>query len=181
MSNRKVLIRSGLILILTVTAMACYGDRGKPNQNSPTGRTDLQQETLGAGVLRIREDARRNRLWVLTLDEVRVYDIAQQKKQLIRKTALPSWSVVGFRHVCMPDMALDRTGSAFISSNGQARLLRIDANSFDAKDYAISFHQRGGLDMGFGALAFAADGSLFARTTPGDCCGKLTSPKQVPS
>ena len=58
-----------------------------------------------------------------------------------------AWSVVGFRNVCMPDMALDRTGSAFISSNGQARLLRIDADRFDLKEYAISFHERNGLDM----------------------------------
>jgi hypothetical protein len=75
--------------------------------------------------------------------------------------------VVGFRHVCMPDMALDRAGSAFISSNGQARLLRIDTDRFELKDYAISFNASEGRDIGFGALAFAADGTLFGRTTPG--------------
>jgi hypothetical protein len=67
----------------------------------------------------------------------------------------------------MPDMALDRAGSAFISSNGQARLLRIDGDRFDLKDYAISFHEREVQNIGFGALTFAADGTLFARTTPG--------------
>ena len=118
-------------------------------------------------VLRIREDVPRNRLWVLTANEVRVYNTAAAGKRLIRTITLPSWSVVGLRHVCMPDMALDRTGSAFISSNGQARLLRIDGDRFDLKDYAINFRDREGLDIGFGALTFAAGGTLYARTTPG--------------
>ena len=73
----------------------------------------------------------------------------------------------------MPDMALDRAGSAFISSNGQARLLRIDADRFELKDYEISFHEREGWDIGFGALGFAADGTLFARTTPGGLLWKI--------
>jgi hypothetical protein len=123
--------------------------------------------------LRIRTDALRNRLWVLTLDEVRIYDTAPPRKRLIRKIALPNWSVVGFRHVCMPDMALDRAGSAFISSNAQARLWRIDADSFDLKEYEISFHKRERWDIGFGALAFAADGTLLARTTPGGWLWKI--------
>ena len=45
--------------------------------------------------------------------------------------------------------------------------MRIDADRFALKDCAISFRERGGMDIGFGALAFAADGVLFARTTPG--------------
>lgn len=173
MSNRIVSIRGWMILLSTVTAIAGCGDIEKSSQNSPAGRADsadLRQDSQGTSnpdVLRIREDVPRNRLWVLTPDEVRVYNTATTGKKLIRKIALPTWSVVGFRDVCMPDMALDRAGSAFISSNGQARLLRIDADRFDLKDYAISFHQREGLDIGFGALAFAADGTLFARTTPG--------------
>jgi hypothetical protein len=173
MSNRIVLIRGWLILLFTVTAIAGCGDLEKSSQNSSAGRADsaeLRPDLQGISerdILRIREDLPRNRLWVLALDEVRVYNTATTGKRLIRKIALPSWSVVGFRNVCMPDMALDRAGSAFISSNGQSRLLRIDADRFDLKDYAISFDERMGLDIGFGALAFAADGTLFARATPG--------------
>lgn len=173
MSKRIVSIRGWLILLFTVTAIAGCGDIEKSSQNSSAGHADsadLRLDSQGINerdVLRIREDLPRNRLWVLTLDEVRVYNTATTGKRLIRKIALPNWSVVGFRNFCMPDMALDRAGSAFISSNGQSRLLRIDADRFDLKDYAISFHQREGLDIGFGALTFAADGTLFARTTPG--------------
>jgi len=174
-----VAVGGWLILILTVTAIAGCGNSEKRSQNSSGGRADsadLRQDTQGTSerdVLRIREDLVRNRLWVLTLDAVRVYNTATTGKRLIRKIALPSWSVVGFRSVCMPDMALDRTGSAYISSNGQARLWRIDADRFDLKDYAISFQEREGRDIGFGALGFAADGTLFARTTPGGLLWKI--------
>ena len=179
MSNRIVSIRGWLILLFTVTAIAGCGDNGKPSRYSSTGRADsadLRQDSQGTSerdVLRIRKDLLRNRLWVLALDEVRVYNTATTGKRLIRKIALPNWSVVDFRNVCMPDMALDRAGSAFISSNGQARLLRIDTDRFDLKDYAISFHERERWDIGFGALRFAADGTLFARTTPGGLLWKI--------
>ncbi len=179
MSNRIFSIRGWLILLFAVAAIAGCGNSERRPENSSGGRADsaaLRQDTQGTSerdVLRIREDLLRNRLWVLTLDEVRVYNTATTGKRLIRKIALPNWSVVGFRNVCMPDMALDRAGSAYISSNGQARLWRIDADRFDLKDYAISFHEKAGRDIGFGALAFAADGTLFARTTPGGLLWKI--------
>ena len=179
MSNRIVSIRGWLIVLFTVTAIAGCGDVEKLSQNSSANRADSaglrldSQASSGREVIRIREDLPRNRLWVLTLKEVRVYNTAATGKRLIRTIALPTWSVVGFHNVCRPDLALDRAGSAFISSNGQARLLRIDADRFDLKDYAIGFHERNGLDAGFGALAFAADGSLFARTTPGGLLWKI--------
>ncbi len=179
MNTGIVSIRSRLILLYTVTAIAGCGDSEKPSQYSSAGRADsadLRQDsqvTSERDVVRIRQDLPRNRLWVLTLEDVRVYNTATTGKRLIRKIALPNWSVVGFRNVCMPDLALDRAGSAYISSNGQARLLRIDADRFDVKDYAISFHERQGLDIGIGAVAFAADGTLFARTTPGGLLWKI--------
>lgn len=179
MSNRIVSICGWLILLFAAAAIAGCGNSEKRSHNSSAGRADsadLRQDSQGTSerdVLRIREDLLRNRLWVLALEEVRVYNTATTGKRLIRKIALPNWSVVGFRNVCMPDMALDRAGSAFISSNGQARLLRIDADRFDLKDYAISFHEREGRDIGFGALRFAADGTLFARTTPGGLLWKI--------
>ncbi len=179
MNNRTASIRGWLILLFAVAAIAGCGNNEKRSQNSSEGRAvsaDLRQDTRGTSerdVLRVREDVLRNRLWVLTLDEVRVYNTATTGKRLIRKIALPNWSVVGFRNVCMPDIALDRAGTAYISSNGQARLWRIDADRFDLKNYAISFDESEGRDIGFGALAFAADGTLFARTTPGGLLWKI--------
>ena len=129
---------------------------GCGKERDPESRMDERDS------LRIRTDAARNRLWVLGVDDVRVYDAA--KNQLIGKVVLPGWSVARF--VCMPDMALDRWGSAFISSNAQPRIWRIDTDSFEVKVHEISLHGREQWDFGFGALAFAADGTLLALTSP---------------
>jgi hypothetical protein len=66
----------------------------------------------------------------------------------------------------MPDMALDRSGSAFISSNAQPRILRIDADSFELKEHEIVLQGKDQWDIGFGALAFAQDGTLLALSSP---------------
>jgi hypothetical protein len=178
MNNRTVSIRDWLKLLLIMTAIGGCGAREESSRiSSPDreGRADVRLDAQDSGreIIRAREDLPRNRLWVLTLSEVRVYNTAATGKKLIRKIALPTWSVIGFHNVCMPDMALDRAGSAYISSNGQARLLRIDADRFELRDLAISFPERDGLDSGFGALAFGADGTLFARTTPGGLLWKV--------
>ena len=177
MNNQIVSIRSSLALLLATALTAGCGDTGKDSADfsaAYVGSADLRNEKQGGqDVLRIREDLVRNRLWVLTSSDVRVYNTAATGKRLIRTIALPNWSVVGYRNVCMPDLVLDRSGSAFIASNGQARLMRIDADRFALKDYAISFRERDGMDIGFGALAFAADGALFARTTPGGMLWKI--------
>jgi len=103
---------------------------------------------------------------VLSLENVRVYDIARNKKTLLRQIPMPKWSVVPFDFACMPDMALDRSGSAFISSNAQPRIWRIDADSFELKEHEIILQGREQWDLGFGALAFAQDGTLLALSSP---------------
>jgi hypothetical protein len=70
-------------------------------------------------------------------------------------------------------MVLDSSGSAIISSNVQARLWRIDAESFDVKEHEISLHGREQWDTGFGALAFAADGTLYALTSSAGSLWKI--------
>lgn len=119
------------------------------------------QVVTDQGSLRSRTDAARGRLWVLGLDDVRVYDVAS--KRLIRQIVLPGWSVARF--ICHPDMVLDRSGTAIVSSNVQTRLWRIDADSFDVKEHEIVLLGRERWDTGFGALAPAADGTLFAVTS----------------
>jgi hypothetical protein len=110
---------------------------------------------------RIRRDAARNRIWLLGLDDVRVYDAGS--KRLITKIALPGWSVARF--ACDPDMVLDGSGSAIISSNVQPRLWRIDADSLEVSDHTIRLQDRENWDVGFAALAIAADGTLLALTS----------------
>ncbi len=171
MCNGIVSIRDWLCLLCTVTAITGCSEAEKPAQHAPADRAEVAvprwdlQGVNESAVLRVKEDTLRKRIWVLTLDEVQVYDTAGMTLRLIHTVVLPSWSVIGFRYVCMPDMVLDKTGSAFVSSNGQARLLRVHADSFDLQDYAIHFQGSAGRDNGLGALAFAPDGTLFARTT----------------
>ena len=107
-------------------------------------------------------DTARNRLWVLGIDHVYVYDIA--RKHLIRRIALPEWSVTEADFTCLPDIALDRSGTAFISNNVQPRLWQIDGDSFRLQEHVIRLINRESWDIGFGGLAFAPDGTLFGIT-----------------
>lgn len=138
-------------LFLAGSVIAGYGN----------GRNPAYPDEPGA--LRYRTDTARGRLWVLGLDYVRVYDALTKK--LIRQINLPNWSVARF--VCKPDMVIDSSGSAIVSSNAQARLLRIEASGFEVKEHEIRLQGREGWDVGFGALAYAADGTLFAVTSTG--------------
>jgi len=113
--------------------------------------------------LRVRMDNARNRQWVLTPDGVRVYDAAT--KQLIRTIELPGWS--NARIACDPDLALDSRGSAIVSSNAQPTLWRIDGGDFTVSTREIRLRDREQWDVGFGALAYATDGTLLGSTHEG--------------
>lgn len=128
--------------------------------------SDLRNASYRNGAreaLRVRKDEARNRQWVLTLHGVRVYDAAT--KQLIREIELPGWSIA--RIACHPDMALDQAGSAIISSNAEAKLWRVDGDSYAVSVRDIRLHEREQWDVGFGALAYSADGTLLASTHQG--------------
>lgn len=163
------------ILLVAVTVMAGCGNERDPARGPAAGRTgndNAMQETYWAGerdALRVRTDTARSRLWVLGLDNVRVYDTV--KKKLIRRIELPNWSVGRF--ICDPDMVLDSSGSAIISSNVQARLWRIDADSLEMKAHEIRLYGRELWDTGFGALAFAADGALYGLTSSAGTLWKI--------
>jgi len=165
MSNRIFSVRGWATSLLAMTVMAGCGNEGKPTQSSMSDRTGSDIALLekhGTGerdALRIKTDTTRNRVWVLGPDDVRVYDTA---KRPIRRIILSNWSVAHF--ICDPDMVLDGSGSAIISSNVPARLWRIDADSFEVTQHEISLQGKEQWDIGFGALAFAADGTLVALT-----------------
>jgi hypothetical protein len=108
--------------------------------------------------LRIKIDAVRNRLWVLGLNHVYIYDITG--KQLVRRVALPNGSVAGF--VCPPDMALNLSGAAIVAGNVESTLWKIDPEDFSIKAQDITLQADVNRSIGFGALTFAADGSLYA-------------------
>jgi len=154
----KRIIIACILWISIVTAIVTTGcsQDGVPVRGAGTVHAE-GGDVLRDG-LRLRRDEARNRIWLLGLDDVRVYDSLDGR--LIRTIALPSWSVARF--TCDPDMVLDGSGSAIISSNAQSRLWRIDAGSFEVNEHEIRLQGREQWDAGFSALAVAADGSLLA-------------------
>ena len=159
MSNRIIIACIWWTVIVTAMAMAGCSQEGVQAQG-PTASRGSDGEVLRAG-FRIRRDAARNRIWLLGLENVRVYD--GQSQRLIRTIALPGWSVARF--ACDPDIVLDSSGSAIVSSNTQARLWRIDAASFEVSEHAIALEGREHWDVGFAALAVGVDGTLLALTS----------------
>ncbi len=113
--------------------------------------------------LRVKPDATRDRLWVLDLEFVDVYD--KRTDTLIQRIALPPWTVANF--VCPPDIAFDRTGTAYISHNVEPKLWQIDPDTFQLKEHRLRLLQRESLDIGLTRLRFSADGTLFAGASLG--------------
>lgn len=152
------------ILVLAATMAGCGNESNRAaDQVGPALVLPVAYKAGEQGVLRVKTDGARDRIWVLSVDDLRIYDRA--RKQLIRRIALPNWSVARF--ICPPDMVLDGSGSAIISSNAQAKLWRIDADALDVKEREIRLHEREQWDVGFGALTLAADGSLLALSSTG--------------
>jgi len=146
--------------IVIFAAMLTAGcSRNVPAPGPAATRAD--HSSLLQDGIRIRRDAVRNRIWLLGLEDVRVYDAANER--LIRRVVLPNWSVA--RYACDPDMVLDESGSAIISSNVQARLWRIDGATFTVSERDITLHERENWDVGFAALAPAGNGKLLALTS----------------
>ena len=92
-------------------------------------------------------------------------------KALIQRIVLPTWSVA--KYICPPDLALDQTGSALVASNAHPVIARIDADSFALDKMDVVLTGREQWDMGFGALAFGQDGTLFALTSIGNAIWTL--------
>ena len=167
MSRRIIVAGICWVFILALFVMAgCSPEKGAVPDAGTVGvvAADAKREAL-----RARHDAARGRTWLLSLDAVRVYDTASGK--LLREIVLAGWSVA--RLVCNPDLVLDESGSAFVSSNGQARLWRIDGRSFEQSVREVRMLERERWDIGFGALAFAADGTLVALTSLGGSLWKI--------
>lgn len=165
------------LLLIGVGLLAnCGSERSQATDISagPTGGYAVLLAPNGMGgreTLRSTMDPARGRLWVLTLDDVRVYDI--RSRRLMRKIVLPNWSVAN--HVCMPDLALDRSGSAWVSSNVLSRLWRVDADDFKSSEHEIRLQDRERWELGFGALTFGADGTLFALSSTAGTLWKIDS------
>jgi len=157
---RYRIVVASILWIMIFAAMLTAGCSRDVPAEGPVATRAGHGSFLQDGI-RVRRDETRNRIWLLGLEDVRVYDAANER--LIRRVALPNWSVA--RYACDPDMVLDESGSAIISSNVQARLWRIDGGTFTVSERDITLHERENWDVGFTALAPAGNGKLLAVTS----------------
>ena len=114
----------------------------------------------GNTVLRVRLDVRRDRLWVLDVGRVHVIDLVTNQR--IRTVVLPKWMFSAHEDLCLPDLALDEHGAAFVSDNAQPKLWRIDPDDFNVYERTVRLDSHGNLDSGFSALVIGEGGVMFA-------------------
>ena len=126
----------------------------------------LLHTSAGNTVLRVRLDARRERLWVLDVGRVHVIDLVTNRR--LRTIELANWMFSAHEDLCLPDLAIDGHGAAFVSDNMQPKLWRIDPADFAVYERTVRRDAFRNLDAGFSALAIGEGGVLFAATaTPG--------------
>jgi hypothetical protein len=108
----------------------------------------------------VRVDSAQNRLWVLDRDAVVVHDNTNGRR--LRRIVLPEWILVGNQYSCPPDLALDTSGAAFVSSNVMPVIWRIDPRSYEVTRIELALDSDNDKDVGFTALSFGRDGTLLA-------------------
>ena len=128
---------------------------------SACDRSSLQRERPAAAKLKVvRADPARNRLWVLDHEVISVYDNTNGRQ--LRRIVLPEWIVLPQRYSCLPDLALDSSGTAFVSSNVLPVLWRIDPQRYEVTRIELALDTDTDKDVGFTGLSFAGDGTLLA-------------------
>jgi hypothetical protein len=110
--------------------------------------------------LRFRLDAARNRLWILDRAGVDVFDVTERHRE--RRVALPGWLWVDQPYGCAPDLVLEPTGAALVSSNVVPALWRIDADTFAVTRHDLALDADADKDVGFTGLAFVDRDVLLA-------------------
>lgn len=145
-----------------------------PRSATPSNAGSSASDSQG-DVLRVRTDRPRSRVWILALDEVRVHDLVDRR--LIRRIALPPWSVAA--GLCMPDMVLDRSGSAVISSNADPVLFRIDAADLRLSQHVVRLRGKENWAIGFGALGFDSAGVLHGLVASGNSLWRIDAAKGI--
>ena len=154
--------RGTFLFLLAPMLLACSDGPASAAKNTVASkRATPATFTRTAEPYRIRADLQRNRYWVLGDDHVSVHDAVNRK--LIRQIKLPGRNVADF--VAYPDMVLDRTGAALVSSNITPMLWHIDPDSFNVTRIDIKLQTRENWDTGFSGLAYTADGALFGVTS----------------
>ena len=111
----------------------------------------------------MRTDDQRGRAWVLGRQTVSVHERLGGRE--VARVALPGWLFVDPDIACPPDLALDATGDAYISSNVVPVLWRINGKTFEVTRIELVLDADHDRDVGFSSLSVGADGRLLAAST----------------
>lgn len=158
--------KSVLRIVCEVAAGVLLGlDAGSPTM--ARAENSQWQETRPA--FRIQADTRRNRVWVLSLHGVFIYDGPTRK--LLKRVDLPNWTVVNVNKMfmCAPDLVLAASGTALVTSNILPIIWEIDAESLAVRQHNLVPDADRDKDFGFAALYFGRGGRelLGASSPPG--------------
>jgi hypothetical protein len=155
---------SVLKMVCGVAAAVLFGlGTGLPT----LARAEKSQWEETRPALRIQADTRRNRVWVLSLHGVFIYDSSTRK--LLKRIELPNWTVVRKIFMCPPDLVLSPSGTALVTSNILPILWEIDAESLAVRQHNLVPDVDSDKDFGFTALYFDRGGRelLGASSPPG--------------
>lgn len=111
----------------------------------------------------VRVDTQANRRWVLNEEALAVYDHVNRRR--LRRVTLPDWPLAGPQHACAPDMVLDASGAAIVSSNVVPVLWRVDPQRFEVTRIEIALDSDQDKDIGFTGMSLVGDGMLIAAGT----------------
>lgn len=118
-----------------------------------------------ANVLVVRTDEARGRIWILGTDALYLHEKGVSAEP--RSFRLPGWMHVIRSQACPPDMAIDYSGAAIVSSNIVPRLWRIDPESLAVIELDVRLHGDEGKDIGFTSLELLHPGSVRASSSTG--------------
>lgn len=124
----------------------------------------LQPAFIGSPqVLAAMTHRARGERWELRSDSVEVHG----PSGAVRRVALPGAATSASRDSCPPDLLLDRSGAAYVSSNAMPVLWRIDPASQDVRRMEIRLEEDEGRDIGFARLAWSTGGRvIYAVSSP---------------
>jgi hypothetical protein len=118
-----------------------------------------------ASLLRVREDAQRDRLWVLRTDGVHIYSL--KTRQRVRHVPLPGWHWAGEPYGCTPDLAIGPRGEALVTSDVAPVLWRIDGRTFAASVRQLLLDADEHMDIGFSSLVYSPQRRAYVAASPG--------------
>jgi len=148
MSTRSIL-SSSITVVVTAAAMLTACDGSLRREPAPEAKLQI-----------VRVDSAHNRLWVLDHEALAIHDNTNGRR--LSRIVLPEWILVGSEYGCPPDLAVDSSGAAFVSSNAVPVIWRIDPQRYEVTRIELALDSDTDKDVGFTGLSFAGDGTLLA-------------------